>query len=164
MKSLFTIHRIGRSRSPTVRTLHVPLKNSQSNTPPDWFLVPVPKEEVKKALQQAFPALFNLGGLNLLPVPASLNFPAGMHPVVASAGMTNDIRQDNFQIATGLMFAGSLIPYVGIGSSQTPLSVPLVNYIAGVDEVTQAYVAGIIPSVVGMLSHSHFSSPSPPPR
>jgi hypothetical protein len=112
-------------------------------------LVPVPKEDVKKALQQAFPALFNLRGLNLLPLPAELNFPAGMHPVVGSAGMTNDIRQDGFQIATGLMFAGSMIPYVGIGTSQTPLGVPLVSYIGGVDDVTQGYVAGLIPALVG---------------
>jgi len=117
----------------------------------NWFLVPVPQADVKKALQQSFPSLFNLRGLNLLPVPAELNMPAGMHPVVVVAGMNNDIRQGGLQLATGLMTASSQIPYIGIGDSQTPLNAPLVSYLAGVDDLTQGYVAGLVPSLVATV-------------
>ena len=102
-----------------------------------------------KALKESSAALVTLKGLNLLPLPADLNFPAGMHPVIVNAGMDNDIRQGGLQLATGLMTAGSMIPYVGIGSSDTPLNVPLVSYLAGVDDATKGYVFGLIPSVVG---------------
>lgn len=114
-----------------------------------WFLVPVPKDAVKKALEESFSSLVNLQGLNLLPLPAELNFPAGMHPVIVNAGANTDIRQGGLQLATGLMTASSMIPYVGIGNSQTPLNAPLVSLLAGVDPVTQGYVFGLIPSLVG---------------
>lgn len=84
-----------------------------------------------------------------MPVPAELNMPAGMHPVVVVGGMNNDIRQGGLQLATGLMTASSQIPYIGIGDSQTPLNAPLVSYLAGVDDLTQGYVAGLVPSLVG---------------
>jgi hypothetical protein len=51
-----------------------------------WFLVPVPKDAVRKALKESFPNIVNLKGLNLLSLPAELNFPADMHPVIVSAG------------------------------------------------------------------------------
>ena len=111
--------------------------------------MPVPKEDVKKAVQESFPTLFNLKGLNLLPLPADLNFPAGMHPVMVTVGSANDVRQDGLQLATGLMLATTMIPYIGIGDSQTPLNIPLISYIAGIDTITQSYVQGLIPSVVG---------------
>ena len=114
-----------------------------------WFLVPVPKDAVKKALKESFPSLVNLQGLNLLPLPAGLNFPDGMHPVIVNAGANTDIRQGGLQLATGLMTASSMIPYIGIGSSKTPLNAPLVSYLAGVDEVTQGFVFGLVPSLVG---------------
>ncbi|OAG26200.1 hypothetical protein CC77DRAFT_30090 [Alternaria alternata] len=116
-----------------------------------WFLVPVPKDAVKKALKESFSSLVNLQGLNLLPLPAELNFPAGMHPVIVNAGANTDIRQGGLQLATGLMTASSMIPYVGIGNSQTPLNAPLVSLLAGVDPVTQGYVFGLIPSLVATI-------------
>ncbi|KAA8617815.1 hypothetical protein PtrSN002B_007489 [Pyrenophora tritici-repentis] len=116
-----------------------------------WFVVPVPKEDIMKALRESIPNLVTLQGLNLLPIPEELDFPVGMHPVLVSAGMNGDIRQGGFQLATGLMVATSMIPYVGIGSSNTPFNAPLVSYLAGVDEVTQGYVFGLIPSVVATI-------------
>ena len=109
----------------------------------------MPKDQVKKAVQESFPTLFNLRGLNLLPLPAELNFPAGMHPVMVTVGSANDVRQDGLQLATGLMLATTMVPYIGIGDSQTPLNIPLISYIAGIDTITQSYVQGLIPSVVG---------------
>lgn len=85
----------------------------------------------------------------MLPLPAELNFPANMHPVMVTVGSANDVRQDGFQLATGLMLATTMIPYVGIGNSQTPLNIPLISYIAGIDTVTQSYVEGLVPSLVG---------------
>jgi hypothetical protein len=114
-----------------------------------WFLVPVPKDAVRKALKESFPNLVNLKGLNLLSLPAELNFPTDMHPVIVSAGANTDIRQAGLQLATGLMTASSMIPYIGVGSSETPLNAPLVSYLAGVDEVTQGFVFGLVPSIVG---------------
>ena len=114
-----------------------------------WFLVPMPKDAVKEALEESFSGLVNPQRLNLLPLPAGLNFPAGMHPVIVNAGASTDIRQGGLQLATGLMTASSMIPYVGIGNSQTPLNAPLMSLLAGVDPVTQGYVAGLIPSLVG---------------
>ena len=114
-----------------------------------WFLVPVPKDAVRKALKESFPNIVNLKGLNLLSLPAELNFPADMHPVIVSAGANTDIRQAGLQLATGLMTASSMIPYIGVGSSKTPLNAPLVSYLAGVDEVTQGFVFGLVPSLVG---------------
>jgi len=107
-----------------------------------------------KAVQESLPRLVTLQGLKLLPLPTDLKFPADMHPVIVSAGLDGDIRQGGLQLATGLMMAGSMIPYVGIGTSDTPLNVPLVSYLAGVDEVTQGYVFGLIPSLVGKCSNS----------
>ncbi|KAI4637573.1 hypothetical protein J4E83_000390 [Alternaria metachromatica] len=117
----------------------------------NWFLVPVPKDAVMKALKESFSSLVNLGGLNLLSLPEELKFPEGMHPVIVNAGANTDIRQGGLQLATGLMVGSSMIPYVGVGSSKTPLNAPLVSYLAGVDEVTQGYVAGLVPSLVATV-------------
>jgi hypothetical protein len=114
-----------------------------------WFLVLVPKTAVIKALKESFPSLFNLQGLNLLAMPAELNIPDTMHGVIVNAGANEDIRQGGFQLATQVMTASSMIPYVGIGNSMTPLNAPLVSHIAGVDDVTKGYVFGLIPSIVG---------------
>lgn len=79
-----------------------------------------------------------------------------MHPVMVTVGSANDVRQDGLQLATGLMLATTMIPYIGIGSSQTPLNIPLVSYIAGIDTITQSYVQGLIPSVVGKYITQEF--------
>jgi hypothetical protein len=71
-----------------------------------------------------------------------------MHPVVAVAGSNNDVRQGEAQLATGLMTASTMIPYVAIGASSTPLIAPLVSYLAGLDEKSRGFVAGLLPSVV----------------
>ncbi|KAF1942877.1 hypothetical protein EJ02DRAFT_453976 [Clathrospora elynae] len=71
--------------------------------------------------------------------------------VVAVGGMNNDIRQSDLQIATGLMTASTMIPFVSFGASQTPLTAPLISYLAGVDPVTMGYVAGLIPTPVATL-------------
>ncbi|KAL6150389.1 hypothetical protein ACJQWK_00316 [Exserohilum turcicum] len=156
MKSPFTIRKTAPWPCQTVSSVELPSQKRLSNTHTHtaaWFLVPVPKADVKKALQQSYPSLFNLGRLKLLPVPAELNLGPDMHPVVVSAGRNDDIRQGGLQLATALMVASSMIPYVGVGDSQTPLNAPLVLYVAGVDSVTQSYVYSIIPSIVGKSFH-----------
>ncbi|KAI8942908.1 hypothetical protein NX059_000947 [Plenodomus lindquistii] len=116
-----------------------------------WFLIPIPKTAATAALKESFPALFNLGRLSLLDPPADLNLPPDTHPVIVFAGEDFDIRQGELQLATALMGSGSSIPYVSLGGSKTPIVVPLANNLAGVDGPTQAYITGLIPSIVGTV-------------
>jgi hypothetical protein len=117
-----------------------------------WIILFVPKEAVEKTLMETINDLVLRPKLNLLNTPTEMNVPAGHHPVIVSAGTINDVRQGGFQLVTQMMTASSMIPYVGIGDSETPYTAPIISYIAGVDEKTQGYVSGIVPSIVGKQS------------
>jgi hypothetical protein len=133
-----------------VSILHVELTVSNSLTlVAAWFVLFAPKEAVEKTLKETIPDLLLRQRLKLLDTPTGMNVPAGLHPVIISAGSIDDVRQGNFQLATKMMTASSMIPYVGIDQSETPYIAPIISYIAGVDATTQGYVSGLIPSIVG---------------
>jgi hypothetical protein len=117
----------------------------------------VRKDYVEKALRET-PAALALGArLKLMDTPTVMDIPTGYHPVIVSAGSLNDVRQGGLQLATRMMTASSMIPYVGIGDSKTPFTAPVISYIAGVDKDTNGYVAGLIPAFVGKQLHGHHS-------
>ncbi|KAF2711534.1 hypothetical protein K504DRAFT_465294, partial [Pleomassaria siparia CBS 279.74] len=112
-----------------------------------FLIVPVPKAAVQKAIDEAYPTL--LQKPKLLPLPPTLPFPAGMHPVIAASGLNNDIRQLLLQIDGPLRQSSILVPYVGRGgNSATYFAAPLVSYLAGTDTSTNKYLAGVIPALV----------------
>ena len=115
-----------------------------------WFIVPVPKAAVQTALTQAFP----LGGLTLLDVPASdttlfpNGFPEGMHPVLATIGLGDDIRMSALQIDGGLKSGAVIATYVSQHGGATPLSASLTGYIAGENGPLPN---GLVPAVAASL-------------
>jgi hypothetical protein len=117
-----------------------------------WFILSVRKDYVEKALRETIAAIALGARLQLQDTPTELNIPTGYHPVIVSAGSLNDVRQGGLQLATSMMSASSLIPYAGIDKSKTPFTVPVISYIAGVDQQTNGYVAGLIPAAVGKRS------------
>jgi hypothetical protein len=141
-----------------VSIIHVERRaNSKLTYIAAWFILPVRKDYVEKALRETIAASALGPKLQLQDTPTELNIPTGYHPVIVSAGSLNDVRQGGLQLATSMMSANSLIPHVSINNSKTPFTVPIINYIAGVDQETNGYVAGLIPAVVGKQSSNHHS-------
>ncbi|KAF2821475.1 hypothetical protein CC86DRAFT_303067 [Ophiobolus disseminans] len=117
-----------------------------------------PAAAVQDAINEGYPALPEKP--KLLPLPSSLNVPRDKHLVIVTTGINNDIRQKTL---VDLMIDGSLrqssviVPYTTTGRSSTPLSAPLVAYIAGADPSKNPALAGAIPALVatatgGLLS------------
>lgn len=98
-----------------------------------WFIVPVPKKAVQKAVKQSFP----LQTLSLLELPEHddtlfpKGFPSGMHPVLVNIGLAADIRMSALQLASGLKQASVYATYVSQNGRPTPLAAALNIYIAG---------------------------------
>jgi len=111
-----------------------------------FLVVPVPKSAVQQALNEAYPLLAQKP--TLLPLPKSLNFPEGMHPVLATIGLNNDIRQGALQIDGPLRQSSTTVPFVGTGTSNTPFNAPLITYIGGTQDSRDAYLAGVVPALV----------------
>lgn len=115
-----------------------------------WFIIPVPKPAVQLALREAFP----LQALTLLDVPTTdtslfpNGFPEGMHPVLASIGLNDDIRMSSFQIKGGLKQGSVYATYVSQKGDPTPLSASLAGYIAGENGPLPN---GLVPAVASPL-------------
>jgi hypothetical protein len=114
-----------------------------------WFVVPVPKNAVLQAIKEAFPLYYST--LRLLTPPTELAIPSGMHPVLVSNGFDDDIRQTVLQLKSPLLGSAVTVPYVGKGSSSTPLSAPIVSYLLGTDEETNKYLYALAPNLVVIL-------------
>lgn len=113
------------------------------------MIVPVPKAAVQTAVKQAFP----LQSLSLLDVPNDPalfpnGFPAGMHPVLAQIGLTDDIRMTALQIDGGLKSGSVFATYVSQNGKPTPLSASLDAYIAGENGPLPN---GLVPAVAASL-------------
>ena len=119
-----------------------------------WLVVPVPKNAVIQAIKEAFPLYYST--LRLLTPPSELEIPSGMHPVLVSNGFTDDIRQTVLQLKSPLLVSAVTVPYVGKGSSPTPLNAPIASYLVGTDEETNKYLYALAPNVVATL----FGSPT----
>lgn len=122
-----------------------------------WFIVPVPKEKVLKALDQAFVDNALSKRLTLLDLPDELNTPEfsneDMHPVLTTHGLGADIRMSALQINGPLLDASAMIPFISYNGAKTPLIAPLNGYIGGEDETTldALRLAGVVPALVSTL-------------
>lgn len=118
-----------------------------------WFIVPVPKEKVVTALNEAYALDSFFEKLTLLDLPSTLKFPEGMHPVVTANGLSADIRLSALQISGPLLMSSTVVPFVSYKGSKTPLNAPLNGYIGGEDQTTldKLRLAGIVPAVVSTL-------------
>lgn len=105
---------------------------------------------MQSALEEAFP----LQDLSLLDVPATdktlfpHGFPPDMHPVLATIGLTDDIRMSALQIDGGLKQASVYATYVSQNRNPTPLCASLISYIAG---ETETLPNGLVPAVASPL-------------
>jgi hypothetical protein len=115
-----------------------------------FFIVPVPKAAVQQAINEAYRGLL-AEKPTLLPLPESLNFPIGMHPVIAANGPNNDIRQNALQIDGPLRQSSTAVPFVSTGSSDTAFNAPLNTYIGGTDASLNSYLAGLLPGLVSTV-------------
>jgi hypothetical protein len=84
----------------------------------------------------------------LLPLPSTLNFPEGKHPVVVALGINNDIRQSALQIDGPLRQSSTIVPFVGRGTGNTPFNAPLITYLGGTDASLNSYLAAVVPALV----------------
>lgn len=91
--------------------------------------------------------------LTLLDLPSTVDFPEGMHPIVATNGLDADIRLSALQISGPLLSSSTIVPFVSYNGSKTPLSAPLNSYIGGEDKTTldKLRLAGVVPAVVSTL-------------
>lgn len=122
-----------------------------------WLLVPVPKEKVLKALDQAFIDNALSKRLTLLDLPEELDAPefknGDMHPILTTHGLSADIRLSALQIDGPLLTSSAMIPFVSYNNAKTPMLVPLNGYIGGEDKNTidALRLAGVIPALVSTL-------------
>ncbi|KAJ4354851.1 hypothetical protein N0V95_003461 [Ascochyta clinopodiicola] len=132
-------------KNPTLRTM------STNNT---WFIISVPKKKVIQALNEAF--IFNafFEELTLLDLPPSLGFPEGMHPILATNGLSADIRISALQISGHLLGSSTSVPFVSYKGSKAPFNAPLNGCIGGKDEDTleKLRLAGLIPAIVSTVA------------
>ncbi|KAJ8112004.1 hypothetical protein OPT61_g5538 [Boeremia exigua] len=124
-----------------------------------WFLTPVPKQKVLKALEEAYPSNILFKQLTLLDlssipgVPSEL-FAGDMHPILTVGGLNADIRQSALQISGPLLTASTMVPFVSYKNSKTLMNAPLNGYIGGENRGTlidRLRLAGLIPALVSSL-------------
>ncbi|KAH3905401.1 hypothetical protein HBI56_207870 [Parastagonospora nodorum] len=120
-----------------------------------WFIVPVPRDDVQKAVDETtspidLPGLLT-GKLSLLPVPLEYNITEGYHPVLVSSGFMADIRQDKLQLDKPLIGSSLIVPWVGRSGSKIPLNRPIITYLAGTGKGGEALLYGKVPSLVATL-------------
>ncbi|KAF1847644.1 uncharacterized protein K460DRAFT_352746 [Cucurbitaria berberidis CBS 394.84] len=130
--------------NPNARTM------SSNNT---WFILPVPKTAVQKAIDEAYLGNAITKQLKLLDPPDELVLGDGTHPVIVAAGYSSDIRQSILQIDGTLNMLGAqiIVPFVGKDVSKTPLNAPLVIYLGVTDAALFRRLAAIIPAAVSTL-------------
>ncbi|KAF2027952.1 hypothetical protein EK21DRAFT_114301 [Setomelanomma holmii] len=121
-----------------------------------WVIVPVPSDDVQKAVEETTLPQFDapgllIGKLSLLPVPAEYGIADGYHPVLASSGLMTDIRQDKLQLNKPLIGSSLIVPFVGKSGSQTPFNRPIITYLAGTGDGGEALLYGAVPSLVATL-------------
>jgi hypothetical protein len=114
------------------------------------FVVPVPESAVQQAINEAYPLVFPKP--TLLPVPDSLNFEIGMHPILVVSGVNNDIRQSSLYIDQPLRTTGVFAPFTSTGKSDTAFSAPLVSYLAGSDKTKNTILPALVPALVATLA------------
>ncbi len=126
---------------------------------PAWFLVPVPREKVQKALIEAYPKTFFSKTPSLLDLSAIPGFPKdlferGMHPVMTVGGLSADIRLNALQISGPLLTASSVVPFVSYDGGKKPMVASLNGYIGGEDEdslIDRLNIPGLLPALVSSL-------------
>lgn len=113
----------------------------------------MPKEKAVKALNEAFALNSLFEELTLLDLPSTIKFPEGMHPVIATNGLSADIRMSALQISGPLLTSSTVVPFVSYKGSMTPFNAPLNGYIGGEDKTTldKLRLAGVVPAVVSTL-------------
>ncbi|KAF2754533.1 hypothetical protein EJ05DRAFT_504068 [Pseudovirgaria hyperparasitica] len=114
-----------------------------------WFIVPISKSAVLRAVQKSNPLVT---GLSLLDVPAS-ELPGfqgnDLHPVLVQSGWNDDIRLDVLQIWGALFQASVSALYVSKDGSRTPLQADTAGVIGATD--SSPPLGGLVPALVSTL-------------